>query len=797
MQKSRLLKIDCVNRVKFEKVNEFNKSIFHDVYEKAIILTLKIINDTIRMKSETYITNSTYFNGERLNNIIPFLGERGMGKSSAMLSFANYLENYETEKDDEYSLNINNQCSEPSFLALPKIDVAMLVKGENLLDIILANMWINFYNKMGKEEHFCCEAEQTKKKFESVKKSYELFISLVTGKETKGISSVRDLKELSKCLNLKNDFKELVDSYLCYMMKENKGCNTSRFLLITLDDLDVATQGAYNVLEHIRLFLMIPNVIVLVSADMERLSLECNKYFADTLLDTNDINNQDLIRSYSEKYLAKIFPDNMRVFMPDINLEEKGFYEIVIPGMEEKIKKGASIQDVFNLLIYKYTGIMLYHNRRMNYILHKSSLRVIVNNLYILSELYNQEREKQFEKAYEWIKTNLSDFCNSITDYREHRTLLELLEMGDSNVGETIIEVFPLLFGENRYDRECDWKREEEYGYIIKYLANERTAENRELVDFLLLLYSNHIARFMNKKEQEKKFEDIYGKFVFDNILKNESIDEFSLFDPLESDMSEQKRVDMSFPSNLFEINLKWNEENNIIKCFADNASEIYKIICLALLCNIELVDYQKFEYISYSENTKNTKKTNESSLFLSRKDFFTVSIDSFMRNILRYDVVVEGVCRNIYNSLANISKENSKEKSDIKKIIRIEQFRLKDYFEWKKRNKENSLVDILPLESVESIMRIAERIKRTPLLAVKKEGTPNITVRNLNRQIEALIKELEIVESYYELDKKIRYSGKLTEFLQKFNTIEIVKEFTKEKEDIKPSFEKVLESPI
>ena len=795
MQKSRLLKIDCVNRIKLEKVNEFNKSIFHDVYEKAITLTSKIINDTIRIKSEINNNNSSYLDGERLNNIIPFLGERGMGKSSAMLSFANYLENYEEEKNDDYSLSIEKKCSKPSFLVLPQIDIAMLVKGENLLDIILANMWTSFYKKMEKEKHFCYEQEQTKKRFESVKRSYELF----TGNETRGISSVRELKELSKCLNLKNDFKELVDSYLYYMMKENEYCNTNNFLLITLDDLDVATQGAYNVLEHIRLFLMIPNVIVLVSADMERLFIECNKYFADTLLNTNVINDQDkdLIRSYSEKYLAKIFPDNMRIFMPNINIEENAFYEIVIPGMENEIKRDASIQDVFNLLIYKYTGIMLYHNTRMNYVLHKSSLRVIVNNLYILSELFNQDREKQFEEVYEWIKTNLNDFCNRVTNYRKHRALVELLEVGDSNVGETIIQVFPLLFGENRYDRESDWKREEEYGYIIKYLADERMAENRELVDFVLLLYSNHIARFINKKGFQTKFEDIYGKSVFDNILKKDYIDEFRLYDPLESDTSEQERENMSFPSTLFEISLKWNEENNIIKCFADNALEIYRVICLSILCNIELAECNKKEYVSYCEDTTNTKKIDKKLLFLSRKDFFTVSIDSFMRNILRYDVIVEGVCKNIYNAVVGTSEENVKKNYSINKIIGITQYNMKEYSEWKKRNKLNSLVDVLPLESVESILRIAERIKQTPLLTAKKVGTSYVSVRNLSRQIDVLINELEIIQNYYKLDKKNRYSDKIMDFLHKFHTIEIVKEFTEQMEMHQElSFEKVFNSP-
>ena len=160
MNSSKKLSLQYVNRLKLEKHEEWEQSIFSDVYEKAIFLTKKIVKDNHETSSANTITYSSDLDGENFNNIIPFLGERGMGKSSVMLSFSYYLENYDGDRDK--ILQIENYIK-PLFVTLPRIDVAMFIKGESLLDIILANMWNDFQKKSEKEISFKSEVELVRK----------------------------------------------------------------------------------------------------------------------------------------------------------------------------------------------------------------------------------------------------------------------------------------------------------------------------------------------------------------------------------------------------------------------------------------------------------------------------------------------------------------------------------------------------------------------------------------------------------------------------------------------------------
>lgn len=95
------------------------------MYYKASLLIERIIDENERNANADKETQFAEENN--ICNIIAFIGKRGMGKSSAMLSFA---------------------CSlEKNFLRLPKIDMSMVTENESLLDIILAYMWEK-YEKM-------------------------------------------------------------------------------------------------------------------------------------------------------------------------------------------------------------------------------------------------------------------------------------------------------------------------------------------------------------------------------------------------------------------------------------------------------------------------------------------------------------------------------------------------------------------------------------------------------------------------------------------------------------------------
>ena len=91
------------SRLVIEDIQMMNASIFKDAYEVA----LNIISDYIKNEQKMDRNNSSIEIFRQTadtigNNIIAFVGDRGMGKSSCMLSIANMLRTINEKTDDKY-----------------------------------------------------------------------------------------------------------------------------------------------------------------------------------------------------------------------------------------------------------------------------------------------------------------------------------------------------------------------------------------------------------------------------------------------------------------------------------------------------------------------------------------------------------------------------------------------------------------------------------------------------------------------------------------------------------------------
>ena len=227
--------ISCVNKIKLEKKEDFDKSIFSNVYNKAGLLVGKIMDENsnngkadkdMQFAEENYICN-----------IIAFIGKRGMGKSSAMLSFA---------------------CSlEKNFLIMPKIDMSMVTKNESLLDIILASMW----EKYDRENSIKSSQTDLRKQFVDVKDSYVRFKNMEKKNSEDELYSAKEFKKLAKSLRFRESFSALVEDFLAMMINDNTIAKANRYLVFAIDDLDLVSNNQGEVLEQIKNFLSIPNVI--------------------------------------------------------------------------------------------------------------------------------------------------------------------------------------------------------------------------------------------------------------------------------------------------------------------------------------------------------------------------------------------------------------------------------------------------------------------------------------------------------------------------------------------------------
>ena len=130
--------------VKVESESEWEESYFYDEYNQAFQITQRIINDNLdkelgensnKKQNKDSNKNSKY---NKIHNIIPFVGKRGTGKTSVMMSFSAMLENYNSNTRQDNQLYVfkditsSKDCcsslflySYPLSLGLPSLSICI------------------------------------------------------------------------------------------------------------------------------------------------------------------------------------------------------------------------------------------------------------------------------------------------------------------------------------------------------------------------------------------------------------------------------------------------------------------------------------------------------------------------------------------------------------------------------------------------------------------------------------------------------------------------------------------------
>ena len=761
--KEKKLVIDCVNKIKIEKYEEFEDSIFSQVYERAALYAKTIVAESIA-QSIGNMEKNPFLIQESFHNIIPFLGDRGMGKSSAMLSFALFLQKYNKEirePSPKYELSKR----EIGFYLIPRIDAAMLIKGENLLDIILAYMWKIFE----KNQSFENTQENVRKGFSCVKESYELYMDSIAGKEKKSIASVRNLKDLSRCLNLAQDFRELVNNFLPCVSKNEYRHN---FLVIVLDDLDTATEDAYAVLEQIRLFLMLPNIIILVSADLGRLYLECNKYFLKKLVVERETleREKNQIRNYAQGYLSKILPSNKRIYMPDLNINNEKEYQIAIPKFDIDICE--SIKDRIYKSIYHNTGIMLFPHKWINAILKCNTLRDIVNILYTLENIHSMEKpEKRAEETIQWLVSRLEEYIQSVINQEMLRRMRNTINAPLSYLNNIVSEFrgYPSFTTEYNNLRGTRHGDKFDYQTMLKILQ-ELTGRCKlpdEVYDFLILLYSIRLSELCVEEEhvflQKVDISSIWRTSVNaeNNLTTMLIVNQGRTHDAISYDKVQMKVFAIRFTK----------EQNSFKEWLLQNKEEVQAIFSTALFCDQNFWFEEEEGYIRYQldaggagQDLEDDNKMNRQRCFRIGDNYIEASIDCLFKNMLSYDKCLQGFVKNIFHAYCE-----SIECSEAFEQVGIEEiFELKNYTEWKKQNEIDSLRDLLPFESVDVMQEITIAIRN-----IRSVGdTENMTMQVIDkicRQVSRVIEILNTVEQFYEepQGQNVSYSNRIKQFLE------------------------------
>lgn len=265
-------------------IKDSQKDIFNKEYRQALTAINHIVEES---KSEVMRHTPKHKNGwidpcadpcadpsayqdialHRTHTMVSFIGSRGTGKTSAMLTVLRQLQTLQCSKELGASLQ---PLVSASFICLDPIDAGILQSGEDIIAIVLARMFNYLQQSTNGNNLHARYQEELRGLYREFDKLYQNLCRLRKGGGhfLEGESALRELQNLASSHSTAREFKELVSHLLTYIKTLN-GCEKDHYLVIALDDIDMygedTTQNCYTLLEEIFDYLSFPGIIVLTT----------------------------------------------------------------------------------------------------------------------------------------------------------------------------------------------------------------------------------------------------------------------------------------------------------------------------------------------------------------------------------------------------------------------------------------------------------------------------------------------------------------------------------------------------
>lgn len=548
MKKTNILDFSTFDtkEVKLESYKNFKVSLFKDVFQKAYASVEEIIG---------HIKEDTKDDKREINNIIAFTGERGTGKTTAMLSFANYLQK-DIRNDDEWRLN--SKIEDYRFECVPLIDPSKLTKDENIITLVVAYIYESIKKIARNESAYSgINTDSYLEKLKTgVRKCQEIY-NVVCVKYTsfnKNIEqnpdTVETFSDIAKATRLRELIQELVDIYLDILNHEND--SKKSILIIPIDDLDTNIRNAYTLVEDLRSYFMVSKVIIMMAVKMEQLNDALQLKFCEDFknLSTQGQRMDSGAETMATKYLEKLIVYDRRIAMPSLTFQNLGDYQVKTPKLVEeaqlafpKLKEDTKcVVDYVLSMLYQNTGIILVKNAQGVHEFIPRNLRTLHQLLQILEEqkpvslqeirvtLANKKKDELSEQQ-QVLSSNLEKIYSFLLDNSTSGNMSSGLVEILRRIGQQPIDTMNAFLVRNLCSAlESDDERE----YIrnnpviasftslsvhpnlitigdVLYLLNEveragSESEIRQFVTSVKMIYSITMIRLLFVQEQEPQY---------------------------------------------------------------------------------------------------------------------------------------------------------------------------------------------------------------------------------------------------------------------------------------------------
>lgn len=417
-------------RLRIETLEEIENSFFKDIYRYAFRQVARIVKWTKDSKNE----DTSDFKRESLecNNILAFVGERGTGKTSAMISVAQALKKLPKV---EKVLDLSSQEIHLGYelVTIHTIDPSRFEKGQNIIEVIIAELFENFQHEIMTDKKERSESEK-RNVFMAFQDVFKCLRTIIGNSEHKyDGEALEKLATLAEATKLEEYLQKLIKLYLKFIHPNNS--EDKSIIIIPIDDFDLNVRHAGEMAEQIRKYLMIPNVIVLMALNMDQFgdvkTQEVIKGF-ETLLKESRMSESP--RDVAARYILKLIPIERRINIPSIRIERNSIVLSLHDG--SKIDK---------------TG-----NRVINYIIERSNVDTF--------------EEQIFEYIYKstglYFVSNPQEYHTFLPNtLREFRTLFSMFGMFEKCQNSSLVsnEMFQSIIELNKIKKLSNLSLFEEY----------------------------------------------------------------------------------------------------------------------------------------------------------------------------------------------------------------------------------------------------------------------------------------------------------------------------------------------
>lgn len=310
-----------------ENVN-LSTEFFFNAYQEAKYQLREIVLASARISKREKKELSTKKKIEQLheypNNVIAFCADRGRGKTTAMLSFSSALEAMSDPSTFWRNLLDSDHLLDVKFEVMAPIDPASMENTESVLQQMISQLFENFCMKI-KDNHCRCDSMEEDYDLDAISRQFQKCAQAIDSlyKDQKAhdiliedeLDQIAEIGQSAKLLLL---LHKLINSYLDFMHgKDNKYC-----LVVQIDDADMDIGRSYQILEDVRKYLGLPQVIVLMATNIQQLETTVEQHFLHEykhgLKYSSSMITVERCHDIAVLYLEKAIPHTRRIYLPDI-----------------------------------------------------------------------------------------------------------------------------------------------------------------------------------------------------------------------------------------------------------------------------------------------------------------------------------------------------------------------------------------------------------------------------------------------------------------------------------------------